>query len=218
VTFAADNLKSVGGYLSISSNVTFAADNLKSVGGYLSISSNVTLPKLTSVGGDLYISSKLPIKTERILWKVGHKRKWYMTDQCSEWMLEREGNIIYKINNVQFEKELFDKVRKDQLTAAGVFAINNMEQRRIAYEKMNKAKMSALPNLKVLDTVKDDGYGYPMRVISFTIEGYDKPFRFLNCFCPSTGREYHPETQQNTCHAAKSKSFGFDSIEFDKEY
>ena len=233
-TLQADNLKSVGGYLYIHSNVTLpnlksiggdlyiysnvTLPNLKSVGGYLSIHSNVTLPNLKSVGGYLYINSKLADKFEKRLWKNNRNNEWYLTDRCSEFLLSCKGKITYKINNVEFVKELFDKVRKDQLTAQEVFAIQNMEQRRVAYEKMDKIKMRELPNLKVLEERKEDGCGYPDKVISFTLEGFNEDFRFYNCFDPSTGREYFLETRQVTCAKAKAKSFGFDEIVFDKEY
>ena len=210
------NLKSVGGDLYIYSNVTLP--NLKSVGGYLYIHSNATLPNLKSVGGDLYIYSKLANKFEKRLWKNNRNVKWYLTDKCSEFLLSCNGKITYKINNVEFVKELFDKVRKDQLTAQEVFAIQNMEQRRIAYEKMDKIKMRELPNMQVLEERKDDGCGYPDKVISFTVDGFNEDFRFYNCFDPSTGREYFLETRQTTCKLAKSKSFGFEEIKFDEEW
>jgi len=57
-----------------------------------------------------------------------------------------------------------------------------------------------------------------MRIVSFSIKGFDQPFKYLNCFCPSTGREYYLETQQDKCEMAKSKSFGMDKVEFDEEF
>ena len=190
------------------------------ISGAFSIHSAASFAKLTSlkVGADFYIDSALKPKLVLLLWSAGYKQKWYLTDRCSEWLLAREGNIEYRINAVAFDKTLFDKVRRDELTAQEVFALSNMEQRRVAYEKMNKSKMSALPNLKVLDEVKDDGHGYPMKIVSFTVTGFDKPFRYLNCFCPSGGREYYLETQQDTCQAAKGMSFGDENIKFDQEW
>jgi len=143
----------------------------------------------------------------------------YMDDRCSGRLLAvQHEKILYHINDVLFPKPFFDSIRKGTLSAAEVFTIENMEQRRVAYERMDKAKMLELPNLKVLHEVADDGHGYPMRVISFTVSGYDTPFRFLNCHCPTEGREYFLETKQDTCDEAKAHSFGFDKITFDEEW
>jgi hypothetical protein len=92
-----------------------------------------------------------------------------------------------------------------------------MEQRRVAYEKMDKVKMAELPDLKVLDESLDK-YGLNQRIISFNIDGFNKPFLFYHCICPSTAREYYLETKQNNCAAAKSKSFGLENIEFTEEW
>ena len=202
VTFSADALKSVGGYLSISSNVTFSADALKSVGGYLYIYSNVTE------------------ELEKQLWKHNPKNIWHVTDLASDWLLSREGNIFYSINRVSFEKPLFDAIRKGTLSAAEVFAIENIEQRRVAYEKMNKFKIRELPSYQIIDEVKNDGFGYPMKLISFIAPNIKEAFKFLNCFDPSTGREYFLECfNAKTCAEAKVNSFGLgDSIKFTAEW
>ena len=55
VKLVANKLKTVGGDLSINSNVELP--KLETVGGDLSINSNVELPKLETVGGDLYINA-----------------------------------------------------------------------------------------------------------------------------------------------------------------
>lgn len=212
-------------------NVTITKDNqaeweeklrdITEVTGYVRAEQGATinLPKC-EVTGDVIAYTPLPIDTERALWKAAHKQKWFMSDTTSEWLLEKEGNIEYKIGNITFDNPLFDKVRKDQLTAQEVFALANMEQRRIAYERMDKIKMKELPNLKVLHEVKDDGYKHPMHVISFNIEGYNEPFKYLNCFCATDGREYFLETKQDDCWKAKAVSFGLDAdnIEWVEEW
>ena len=208
-------LKSVGGYLYVNSNASLPA--LKSVGGDLSINSNASLPALKSVGGDLSINSKINEKLEKQLWENNTKNKWRLSDMCSDWLLSQTGKIDYYINRVQFDKKLFDAVRHGELSAQQVFAISNMEHRRIAYEKMDKAKMAELPGLQVLDESKDK-YGLNQRIISFTLEGFNKPFLFYHCICPSTGREYYLETKQKTCAVAKAMSFGLPQIEFTEEW
>jgi len=177
------------------------------------------VPLLESVGGDLFIGSEIDTNLEKRLWEYNRKNKWIMTQHCSEWLLSRRnnGNITYKINEVSFNKQLFDKVRKDRLTAEQVFLIENMEQRRVAYEFMDKIKMKQLKG-KTLDVVEDDGFGYPMKVIEIKIKGLRSSSRYLNCFDPSTGREYFLETQQDNCNRAKARSFGFDEIKFNMEW
>jgi len=209
-------IKKITGDLSINSNAKL--DALKTVGGYLSIYSNAKLDALKTVGGGLYINSKIEKNTEEGLWKNNHNNEWYLTDKCSEWLLSQKGKIKYRINNIQFEKELFDKVRKDKLSAQEVFSLENIEQRRVAYEKMDKLKMKELSDYKILEETKDD-YGNPMKVIEFSLPKYNIPFRYLNCICPTTKREYFVETKKKECIEAKMASFGLDkTIKFDKEW
>ena len=193
---------------------------IQHISGYLYIDSNVTLPALKSVGGELSIYSNVTEKLEKQLWKHNPKNKWRLTDLSSDWLLSREGNITYYINSVEFKKPLFDSVRRGTLSPQEVFTITNMEQRRVAYEKMDKIKMRALPDLTVLDKVDDDGHGYSMQLISFTVNKFDESFKFLNCFDPSTGREYFLECfNAKTCAEAKANSFGLDaSIKFAAEW
>jgi len=212
-------LQSVGGYLWVYGSAKLDAPALQSVGGYLRVDSSAELGALQSVGGYLRVYGSLNEDTEHLLWKkYRSKRKWYLSDKSSDFLLSKNPKAAeYRINNVVFDRALFNKVRLGKLKAAEVFSITNTEQRRVAYERLDKSKMAELPNLEVLDEVANDGYGYPMRVISFTLNGYKEPFRYLNCFCPSTGREYYLETQQQSCEAAKSASFGINA-NFDAEY
>ena len=140
----------------------------------------------------------------------------------SDWLIERvskKADSEFTINNVSLPLKLFSKIRSGSLSAKEVFAIQNTEQRRVAYEKMDKKKMKELENYKVLDEVKDDGCGNPMKIVSFEMKGYDSPFYFLNCFCASTKREYFVETRETECWAAKSASFGLSKgTEFEKEW
>jgi len=58
-----------------------------------------------------------------------------------------------------------------------------------------------------------------MRIVSFKLDSFDTSFYFLNCFCPSTGREYFLETEQKDCWLAKSASFGLSKEDkITKEY
>jgi len=127
---------------------------------------------------------------------------------------------LYFLGGVRFEKEWHDKIVNDKMSPEEIFAIDNLEHRRIAYEYMDKTKMKSLKDYKVLDEVKDDGYGYPMKVISFTVKNVNEPLKYLNVFCNSSGREYYLGTSENTCWQAKAKSFGFNSndIEWIEEW
>jgi hypothetical protein len=212
-------LKSVGRDLYINSNADLKAPLLKSVGGDMSIYSNADLKALKSVGGHLAIYSNADLNFKHLIQTYGQKSKWYISDKSPHIILNADlKNVQYKINNVIFFKELFHKVRKDELTANEVFAIDNTEQRRVAYEKMDKVKMKALDNYKVLEEGKDR-MGNKHAVISFDINGFNKPFLFYSCICPSTGREYFLQTDKETCLAAKVASFGHDEeIEYIDEF
>ena len=213
--FQAPALTSVGWDLFVEAD--FQAPALTSAGGYLSVRADFQAPALTSAGGSLYVEADFHLETQQHLWDIASKGRWYMTDKCSEYLLSKTGDIIYKIDDVEFPKEMFDKVRRDQLIASEVFSIANMEQRRVAYERMDKLKMKDLPNLKTIHSDIDD-QGYQMSIISFTLDGYSSPFLFLNCFCPSTEREYFLETRKTDCWKAKNGSFGLEDVEWIAEY
>jgi hypothetical protein len=144
----------------------------------------------------------------------------YMDEKTSEYLLSYgHKKTIYQINNVQFDKPLFDQVRHGELSASQVFAIRDMEQRRVAYEKMDKIKMKELEGFAVIDKVEDDGKGYPMQVVQFSLPGFKEPFRYLACHCPTEGRGYFLETRETECWKAKSASFGLPAdIEWAAEY
>ena len=127
------------------------------------------------------------------------------------------GEEIYYIHGVNFEKKLWQEVVSGKMPVEKILSIENTEQRRVAYEIMDKSRMKELKDYKVLDEVKDDGYGYPMKVVEFKVRQFDESLRYLNCHCSTTGREYFIETRQTKCEIAKAKSFGFDSIIFSKE-
>ena len=184
--------------------------------GYLSIYSQAKLDNLKSVGGYLSIYSRITEKLIKQLYFHNPKNHWYINDQQSEWIYSKTGKFTYQISDIEFPKGLFDKIRKGELSAQEVFAIENTEQRRIAYERMDKIKMKDLKT-KVLSKGKEGKY--PIRVVEITFDGFDDPFRYLNCFCPSTGREYYIETQQSDWKLAKAKSFGHDKpIKYKKEW
>jgi hypothetical protein len=158
----------------------------------------------------------------KCLWENNKKKKWYVNDKCPDWLLSQEGDFTYKIDDIDFDKKLFDGVRKGHLAAQEVFAIENAEQRRVAYTRMDKTKMAQLKDFKVISTAKDgkdiNGKTLKAEVVSFKMPGYDDPFRYLHCFCHSTGREYYIETQEDDVKKAKARSFGLDALKFGKEW
>ena len=214
----APNLKSVGGDLSIYSSADLKAPNLKSVGGYLFIYSSADLkaPNLKSVGGDLFINSKISIDLAKNLWGANRKKntKWKVCNLVPDWLIKRvatKKDSVFKINNVELPFEWFEKIRKDKLSPGEVFAIDNVEHRRIAYEMMDKAKMKQLKDFTVLETGVDEK-GKKVEIVSFTVQNMKEPLIFYHCFCPSTGREYFLQTDQKTWKLAKARQFGFNEI------
>ena len=112
-----------------------------------------------------------------------------------------------------------NKILSDELTAEEVFSIDNVEHRRIAFEYIDKIKMKQLKNFKILDEVKDDGYSKTMKIWEFQLSNMNEPIKFLNCFCPSTNREYFLGTSKDKCWEAKAELAGFEAkeIEWEKE-
>jgi hypothetical protein len=147
--------------------------------------------------------------------KIDSRNRFHsLTNPSVEW---KKGAKFYYIQGINFKEDLWKKISDKSITPKEVFAIENTEQRRIAYEQMDKLKMKELDNYKVVEESKDD-YGNTQKIISFDIKGFDKPFIYFNCLCPSTKREYFLQTEELTCEKAKAKSFGLDILRFSKEY
>jgi hypothetical protein len=209
--------------LSINSSADLKAPQLKSVGGDLSIYSSADLKALKSVGGYLSINSKISINLAKNLWGANRKdikKVWKVNELVPEWLIKRlstRENTEYFIGNTKFNLEWFNKIRKDELKAEEVFAIDNVEHRRIAYQFMDKSKMKELKDYKVLDESKDEK-GKPVKIISFNIQNMKEDLIFYNCFCPSTGREYFLQTKEKTWKKAKDMGFGLEDVEWVNEW
>jgi len=69
---------------------------------------------------------------------------------------ENEGGV-YIFPNINWKDvKWINKILKDELSAEEVFAIDNIEHRRIAFQYMDKTKMKALKDFKVLDEKVDE--------------------------------------------------------------
>src|SRR3990167_4005375 len=199
---------------------------LEEVTGDLLIYSQTKLdaPNLKSVGGDLLIYSPISLNLSKRLWEQNQEDKkkiWKVSNLVPEWLIKKISTINnseFYIRDIKFSFDLFEKVRKDKLTPEEIFEIENLEQRRVAYGLMDKTKMKQLKDYKVLDEVKDDGYGNLMEVVEFSVKKFDEPLRYLRCFCATPKREYFVETRQEKCWVAKNKSFGLEEVEWVKEW
>lgn len=167
-------------------------------------------------------TQRLAIYTEKVCYVLvapiirrNEQGQLHSTDNLA---VDWNGTGLYYLDGIKFEKEWWDKITNDLLSPQEVLAIDNLEHRRIAWKYMDKGKLTGLDSFTVLDEVKDDGKGYPMRIISFNHPDVDEPLKYYNCFCPTTGREYYIGTQETTCAKAKSQSFGFDEINFINEW
>jgi uncharacterized SAM-binding protein YcdF (DUF218 family) len=232
--FSAPKLKTVSGYVDVHENARFSAPNLKQ-SGYVDVHENArfSAPKLETVSGSVDVrenarfsapnlkqSGSVDVhenaRLEKQLWKIASKNKWYINLKSSDWLIAKNGNFEYIINGIIFDRELFLKVRDEKLSPQEIFALTNIEQRRVAYELLDKTKMKDL-NGKVLDE-NTDKYGNPEKVIEFKVDNLKNPLKFFQCVCPSTKREYFIETDETTCLKAKAKSFGVDDVEWVEEW
>ena len=212
-------IERIEGDVILDQGATFTAPVLAQ-SGYVRLyqGATFTAPVLAQ-SGYVILDTALSIEMEKVLWKAGKGKSWVMTNNSSDWMLKRQGDITYRINDVQFDKGLFNKIRSGKISASEVFAIPNMEQRRVAYGKMDKIKMKELEGFTVVHRIEDDGHQFPMQIVCFNLPGFNTPFYFLNCFCPSSGREYYIETREKDCWKAKAASFGLPAdVEWVAEY
>ena len=131
----------------------------------------------------------------------------------------RDGYKLWYLNGIYFEYELWEKVISGKMSAREVLDIENTEQRRVAYDLMDKKKLQNLPDFKVLDEAKDN-LGKPMRVYQFTHKLFPNLAKIFHCVDASTDREYHLFTDKNTCNEAKAAMWGLsaDEIEWGMEY
>jgi len=182
----------IGGDLSIDSNVHADLPALTSLGGYLFIHSNVhaDLPALTSLGGYLSIHSNVGEKLAKYLLQTYAKnRSWVLGEGADEILLTSTiQDIEYKISDVAMDKATFDAIRHGTMTASDVFAIENTEIRRVAYERLDKSKMSELKPRVLQEGVESNGK--PIKLVEIILPSHDKSFRYLVVIDPSTDREY----------------------------
>jgi hypothetical protein len=147
--------------------------------------------------------------------KQDERKRLHSTNSPSiAWSDETEE---YYLHGVKFEKKWWTKIVEDKMSPQEIFAIDNLEHRRIAYEFMDKSKMSKLKDYKILDEQIDEK-GNPMKIISFNVKGINEPLKYYQCVCPSTKREYFIGTDQDTCKDAKLKSFGLEEGKFIEEW
>src|SRR3990167_1216678 len=215
--------KEVGGYFYCHNNQLASLKGApKEVGGYFYCYNN----QLTSlegapkeVGGNFYCYNNQLASLKGAPKEVGGGFS------CSNNQLKEVPDWLGKIKNVYVFRNLnwnnvewINKILGDKLTAEEVFAIDNIEHRRVAFEHMDKIKMKKLKDFKVLDE-QTDGKGNPMKIVSFTIQNMKEPLKFYNCICPSSKREFFIGTQENDCLSAKLKCWGFEAgeIEFINE-
>jgi hypothetical protein len=128
-----------------------------------------------------------------------------------------DGFEIYHLKGVRLEKEWWEKIVNDTMSPEEVFAINNLEHRRIAFEYMDKLKMKQLKDFKVLDEGIDEK-GNPVKVISFNVQNMDEDLKFYNCICPTTKREYFLMTDQTEWKKAKDGLSGLEDVEWVNEW
>ena len=142
--------------------------------------------------------------------RIDEQNRFHSTKEPAiKWYGAKE---FYYIHGVNFEKKWWNKIVNDKFTPQEIFAIDNLEHRRIAYEMMDKTKMKSLKNYKILDE-QVDNKGKNMKVISFTVKGVEEPLKYLNVFCPTTNREYFIGTNYDTCNESKAQSFGMSAEE-----
>ena len=202
-------------YLYINSNVKLNA--LTSVWWYLYINSNVKLNAPTSVWWYLYIHSNVNKQLLNILWKNNSKNKWYVNETNYKSFIKRQWKIIYRLQWVELDKKWFLKIIQDKLTPEEIFAIDNIEHRRLAYQYMDKLKMKQLKWYKILDEKIDEKWNQ-MKIVSFNVQNMKDDLIFYNCLCPSTLREYFIQTNQKTCNKAKAMSFWLEEVEMINEW
>ena len=209
----------VGGSLYCSHNqLTSLPEKLK-VGGSLYCSNNhlTSLPEKLKVGGYLDCSNNQLTSLPEKLNVSGYL-------DCSHNQLTSVPNYIKNIKycfifqNLNWNDPVWiNKILKDELTPDEVFAIDNIEHRRIAYQYMDKTKMKQLKDYKVLDE-NTDMNGNKERIVSFTVQNMKESLKFLNVICP-TGREYFLGTDKDKCSEAQKALLGLDSdVEFIKRW
>lgn len=78
-------------------------------------------------------------------------------------------------------------------------------------ERLGPDRLMEKGKAKIL--AADEDAGGPRRLVEFTLALHPHSPRFLNCSCPSTGREYLLGVPRNvsTCHAAAAWLAGFDN-------
>src|SRR3990167_4278396 len=208
------------GYVSLDSLTSLLENTKFENQGYVSLDSLTSLLENTKFEnqGGVYLNSLTSLPENTKFENKGYVYLNSLTSLLENTKFENQGYVYLK--GVKFDdKSWIHKIVNDTLTAEEVFAIDNVEHRRVAYEFMDKSKMKALKDYKVLDE-KVDKKGNPMKILSFTIQNMKTPLKFYNCICPSSKREYFIGTEHDTCEEAKAQCWGFkaEEVEFVNEW
>jgi hypothetical protein len=147
---------------------------------------------------------------------VQFKDGWFhsTTKPSIKW---KNGLEVYMLKGIKFSKELWEKIVQNKLSAEEVFAIENTEERRVAYEMMDKNKLKALNPLVINKVI--DGKGKKMELIE--IQGKDEKLKYLHCIDASTDREYFLAVQKEdikTAEQAKLATFGLTDVKWINEW
>lgn len=103
--------------------------------------------------------------------------------------------------------------RPKSIRPEDIFRQQNAEVRRVMLERVGVERLLQISDSRVV--AEDVDAGGRRRLIRFRTDGWQRDWYFLNCICPSTGREYILQVPGNleNCHAAAAWLAGFENPE-----
>ena len=99
----------------------------------------------------------------------------------------KDGYEIYNLWGVEFDRDLYWRIVRNEMPAKDVFKIENIEQRMAALKFLGTEKVLEACDSKLIDSQVDSGTKYDL----YQVDGLTEETEYaLKYKCPSTGREY----------------------------
>jgi len=198
-----------GGWVSLNGLTTLDPSTKFNNSGWVSLDGLTTLDPNTKFNnsGDVYLNGLTTLDPSTKFNNGGDISLDGLTTLDPSTKFNNSGYVY--LNRVCFkDKSWVFKIVNDELSAEEVFAIDNIEHRRLAYEYMDKRKMKELEDFEIIDKGIDEK-GKEVEVVSFTVQNMDEPLLFYHCIDSSTDREYYLQTDKKKWKEAKARQFGF---------
>ena len=142
--------------------------------------------------------------------QLDEKLRYHSTTKPS--IAWKNGQELFYLYGVQFEKKLWESLVKESLTAKEIISLKNIEQRQVAVKLYGYNRL--------LDELKETGFVEPVHTSKkyelFRLTDGKLSYGLLKYTCPSTGRLYISPVPDGFHNADEAAAWKFPSFTLDE--